>query len=86
MKTHALKTDPDVFRATLKGHKTFEIRLDDRGFEVGDCLQLHETQFTGEKMKAGKPLVYTGRMEFMFVNYILRGSAYGLKEGWVIMS
>jgi hypothetical protein len=83
---HELKTDPEVFQAVLRGEKLFEIRFDDRGFMVGDHLLLIETEFTGEEMKAGKPLVYTGDAYDFEVNYILRGPIYGLKEGWVIMS
>ena len=86
MMEHKLKTDPEVFRASKDGRKTFEIRFDDRGFAIGDLLELQETKFTGEEMKAGAPLVYTGRTVVQYVSYILRGPAYGLKEGWVIMS
>lgn len=84
--THELKTDPEVFEALHQGNKTFEIRFDDRGYRVGDRLLLKETRHSGEEMKQGKPLVYTGRMMGFAVSYILRGPIYGLKEGWVIMS
>ena len=66
--------------------KRFEIRFDDRGFKVGDDLQLEETKYSGEEMKAGAPLEYTGYIWHMPINYILRGPVYGLKEGWVIIS
>jgi hypothetical protein len=83
---HELKTDPEVFQATYEGKKPFEIRFDDRGFVVGDVLALKETQFSGEEMKAGKPLLYTGREFYFDVSYVLHGPCYGLKDGWVIMS
>jgi hypothetical protein len=83
---HELKTDPEVFDAVNLGAKTFEIRFDDRNFQVGDDLILRETFYTGEEMKAGKPLTFTGRQYEFHVSYILHGPAYGLKEGWVIMS
>ena len=51
---HSLKTDPELFEAVLIGLKKYEIRLDDRGFEVGHELCLMETKYTGEEMKAGK--------------------------------
>jgi len=86
-KVHELKTDPEVFQANLDGRKPYEIRFDDRGYEVGDILILRETEFTGEEMnETGKPLVYTGRRKELDVRYILRGPIYGLAEGWVIMS
>lgn len=59
-KTHELKTDNEMFEAVYSGFKGYEIRFDDRGYQVGDWLHLKETEFTGEEMKAGKPLVFTG--------------------------
>lgn len=39
---HELKTLPKYFKAVKLGHKTFEIRKDDRDFQVGDILRLIE--------------------------------------------
>lgn len=86
MKTHELKTDPEVFQAVVDLTKSFEIRLNDRDYQEGDVLILKETKHTGEEMKAGAPLEYTGDEERACVTYILRGPIYGLAEGWVIMS
>lgn len=83
-KTHGLKTDPDVFDAVWNGLKTFEIRFNDRDFKVGDWLNLHETKHSGEDMKAGLPLIYTGRSMLRKVSHVLSG--YGLAEGWVCLS
>ncbi|BEG74477.1 DUF3850 domain-containing protein [Achromobacter xylosoxidans] len=81
---HILKTDPAVFQAVLSGAKTFEIRLNDRGFAVGDVLGLRETKHTGAEMRAGAPLEYTGRECQRFVSHVLTG--YGLAEGWCCLS
>jgi hypothetical protein len=86
MKTHELKTDQEVYQAVVEGLKTYEIRKDDRGFNVGDFLLLKETEYTGEEMANGRPLEYTGRQHEVQVIYVLRGPIYGLKDGWVIMS
>lgn len=83
---HELKTDPEVFDAVAAGLKTFEIRKDDRDFEVGDTLLLQRTRHTGEEMAGGKPLVYTGHAITRTVSHLLRGPIYGLREGWVILS
>lgn len=83
---HELKTDPAVFGAVHDGSKTFEIRKDDRGFAVGDGLLLRETVDTGEAMKQGAPLLFTGREYRCRVTYILRGPIYGLVDGWAILS
>lgn len=81
---HILKTDPEVFQAVLSGAKTFEIRLNDRGYAVGDVLGLRETKHTGAEMRAGAPLVYTGRECQRFVSHVLTG--YGLADGWCCLS
>lgn len=83
---HELKTDPEVFDAVATGCKTFEIRRDDRGFELGDELILKRTRFTGVEMQNGEPLEYTGKAETRIVTHLLRGPIYGLSAGWVILS
>ena len=82
-KEHMLKTDPAVFQDVLDGSKTFEIRFNDRGYQVDDLIVLKETKFTGQQMKSGQPLVYTGREIQKRISYVLSG--YGLQEGWVIL-
>jgi len=85
MKVHELQTDPEVFDAVAAGLKTFDIRYDDRGYEVGDQLILNKTRYTGDEMKDGKPLEYLDYYGAT-VSHIMRGPVYGLKAGWVIMS
>ena len=80
---HELKTDSEVFQAVVEGRKTFEIRFNDRDFKVGDELVLLETIHTGEQMKQGKPLLYSGNELHKTVSYVLSG--YGLQDGWVIL-
>lgn len=81
--SHKLKTDPEVFQAVVEGRKTFEIRFNDRDFKVGDELVLLETIHTGEQMRRGKPLLYSGNELRKTVSYVLSG--YGLQDGWVIL-
>jgi hypothetical protein len=83
-RTHDLKTDPEAFDAADRGDKTHEIRFNDRDFKVGDLLQLLETRHTGEQMRAGAPLEFTGRKARRVVSHIQEG--YGLAPGWVILS
>lgn len=76
MSTHDLKTDPEVFEAAWQGKKSFEIRKNDRDFQVGDTLNLRETQHSALEMAAGAPLEYTGRVIEEKVIYILHGPIY----------
>lgn len=84
MNIHKLKTDPDSYCQMTSQIKKYELRFDDRKFKCGDELQLEETRYSSEEMKAGKPLEYTGRIAVRRVDWILKG--YGLLPGWVILS
>ncbi len=84
MPTHNLKTDFDVFEQSWQRLKPFEIRFDDRNFQVGDELVLCETKHSGSNMKFGAPLVYTGRRIRQRILSKLCG-IYGLKPGWCIL-
>lgn len=81
--THELKCHPEPFQATIDGRKRFEIREDDRGFEVDDLLRLREWR----PQRAGSlEGVYTGREITVLVTYISRGPEWGLARGMVVMS
>lgn len=77
MKTeHNLKILPEYYEQVLFRNKTFELRKDDRGYQVGDRLVLNE--FDGEKL--------TGRTVTREITYCLRNCPeYGLKKGFVIL-
>ena len=50
---HELKIKPLYFSKVLSGEKTFEIRIDDRNYSVGDILILNEfsnSRYTGNKV------------------------------------
>lgn len=75
-KTHDLKIRPEYFAAVRDGTKTFELRKDDRGFNVGDILHLREYRHDE----------YTGRHLYTTVTYILRDAKeYGLEDGYCIL-
>ncbi|MCK5127691.1 MAG: DUF3850 domain-containing protein [candidate division Zixibacteria bacterium] len=81
---HELKTDQLTFLHSFAGTKPWEIRLNDKDFRVGDILLLRETVYSGQEMKDGKPLEYTGRELMRRIDYILDG--YGLNENLVVMT
>lgn len=74
---HDLKTWPAYFRAVKNGDKPFEMRLADRDYNTGDVLHLREWNPETKE--------YTGEDLYRIVTYIMRGPAFGLKEGWVCM-
>lgn len=69
-----LKTLPPYFAALKTGEKTFEV-VDDRLFQVGDRLVMHEWS---------KDLGFTGEKLYRRVTYILR-EYKGLASGFVVL-
>lgn len=90
MQEHHLKTHPEVFRAVVSGLKTFELRRNDRGFEIGDLLILDEWDPTIEEPygpgEGGAYKGYTGAHFAVYVRYILPGGQFGLDKDYVAMS
>lgn len=79
MTVHTLKTSPEQFQAVCRGEKTFEWRKDDRGgFDPGDVLVLEE--FDPEEQE------YTGPSKAVRVGYVVRGPAFGVPEGYAVLS
>lgn len=76
--THKLKTWPIYYKMIISGLKKFELRKNDRNFQVGDKLILQEYH-PGLKS-------YTGNEIHVKVDYILHGPQFGLMEGFCAMS
>lgn len=71
---HQLKILPEYFDLVRKDIKNFEVRKNDRYFQIGDILELKE--WDGKK--------YTGRNQRRKIGYILNNPEY-CKEGYVIL-
>lgn len=90
MKKHKLKIDPEPYEAALRGLKPWEFRKDDRGFEVGDEVELAEwmpiTEWYSddEGMKHRNPH-FTGRSIHGHITYILR-RGFGLPDGYCVFT
>jgi hypothetical protein len=75
---HELKTWPTFYQAIVDGVKPFELRTDDRDFQVGDVLLLREFDLNAQK--------YTGRKVCRLVTYKLESASFcGIEKGWCIM-
>ena len=75
---HLLKILPEYFDEVVKGSKTFEVRKNDRGFNVGDILILAEYSISIQS--------FTGRVCEKKVSYILKGGSHGVDKSFVVMS
>lgn len=77
VKIHELKTWPEFFGLVDERQKNFEVRKNDREFQVGDTLVLREFD----------PIVgkFTGRSCMREITYILDKPDF-VKEGHVILS
>jgi ParB family chromosome partitioning protein len=69
-----LKISLECIEGILLGEKTFEIRLNDGNYQVGDILVLRE--YEGE---------YTGRVAIVEVRYVLT-EFEGLVPGFCVLS
>ena len=72
---HYIKILPEYYNAIDSGEKSFEVRYNDRNYQVYDILHLREW-YNGN---------YTGREMVVEVTYLLDAPDY-CKEGYVIMS
>ena len=75
---HELKTWPEYWAEIFFGHKTFEVRQNDRDYKIGDKLILCE--WDNDKKE------YTGRQLARTITYILEGGQFGIEKGAVVMS
>jgi hypothetical protein len=78
MRTHYLKTWPDVFEETWTGRKVHEWRRDDRDFGLWDRVVLEEFEPAGER--------YLGRTIEAEITSISRAPEWGIPEGFVVFS
>ena len=77
-KEHFIKTWPEYFEKQLIGDKLFEVRKDDRSYQVGDI-------FVSEEYDVRKN-EYTGRGKRFTITYVLRDvEMFGLKAGLCIL-
>ena len=82
-KVHELKAWPEQYQATLSGKKLYELRQDDRDFQVMDVLHLREWD--------PKTKEYTGRALPVVITHITRLEDWISDEvlspisGWVVL-
>lgn len=75
---HELKTWTSGFDASWRGLKPWEFRRDDREFKMGHKLILREYDRESDS--------YTGRKIHADISYKLNGPAYGIPNGYCILT
>jgi hypothetical protein len=75
--THELKIWPGCFAAVKAGNKPFDVRENDRNFQVGDELRLCEYEPETEQ--------YTGKTVTRWVSYVLQGGVFGIQPNWCVL-
>lgn len=81
MQEHVIKIEKFYFEDVRDNVKPFEVRIDDRGYKVGDVLRLQEID--DKYVEGGFIQDYTGRECRKTISYILR--KLGLKIGYVVL-
>ena len=76
--THNLKIWPLYFKRILYGEKKFEVRKNDRDFQVGDTIILNEYD--------PETKTYTDNNIRVEITYILNGGQFGIEPGYCVMS
>ncbi|EDP59463.1 hypothetical protein AND4_09827 [Vibrio sp. AND4] len=76
-KVHVIKVQSEHFSEVLAHRKTNEVRLNDRDYQAGDCLNLREIDSSGQ---------ITGQEVNAEVSHVLQGGQFGVAEGWCVLS
>lgn len=77
MKNHVLKCWPEYFKALADGSKPFEARKNDRNFQVGDFVTIHEFDPVA--------LLHTGLKKRFKISYILHGGQFGIEKDYCVL-
>ncbi|MEW8993092.1 DUF3850 domain-containing protein [Clostridium sp.] len=88
MKIHELKILPSYFEEIKSGEKAFELRKNDRNYQVGDVLLLKEFNLNKKYEDIeGNETYYSGRKILMTITYIFKDDSnnFGLDKDYVIL-
>lgn len=77
MKTHNVKTWIEFKADILSGVKSFEVRLDDRKYEVGDIINHQFYDPIEQKLD--------GSEHTQIILYKLKGGKFGIQEGFCVL-
>lgn len=75
-KHHQIKCWPDYFEPVLNGDKTFDVREDDRDYQVGDLLIIREWDPDNG---------FTSRITIREITYKMDGGRFGIDENYCVL-
>lgn len=78
MKIHKIKIKEMYAERKFNGQKMFEVRLNDRDYQVGDVLRYEIVDRAYDDVPADKELLADEKIIYIH-------SGYGLEEGFVIL-
>lgn len=94
MAEHILLTVADYWDAVARGAKTFEVRINDRGFQAGDILHLRRADRDQYRSPCMDPACthvrcldqwLTRRVTYVYAGDRTLRDAGGLIPGWVVL-
>ena len=77
-KTHHVKTWPEFYKPAYFGFKPFEVRKNDRNYQVGDTFISHEWNPETKE--------YSGSATEFRIGFILQGGQFGIDPEYVVMA
>lgn len=78
MKIHKIKLKEPYFSDVFKLKKTFELREDDRNYEVGDMLYMRKTPFSSKEYSVNE-------IQAEIIYKLDNCRYYGLERGYCIL-
>ena len=79
MKQHIVKTHSNYFDRVMDGSKTFELRLNDRDYQVGDTVILANFDPVTKEYRSSPEILVE-------ITYIIHGPNFGIKKGYCCFS
>jgi len=92
MSEHTLKTPEPYFSAVQSGQKTFDVRINDRGYQKGDTVHLVRTEPNDISQPGSYFMTHCDQHECLRrrVGFVFSGDATlrddgGIKPGYVVL-
>lgn len=83
---HELKIWPQYYQAVYEGTKTFEVRVNDRGFQKGDFVRLREfNPHKPQEYKNGQAIEWNGYTDSPYLEFKI-GYVLPIDEERVVFS